>query len=169
MYTKLLLTMLAGLMFSGHVFAESIVIDDKVIFAEGTDVTSAVRNECELDNKFTHFLDEYISKQGFTVIKAGSKKAKGISKRLHVEIDRVYGAGGGAWTGGKMVHAVGTLSEKGEVIGSFKVQRSSGGGAFGAFKGTCSLLGRDVKAMAMAKDISLWIKSPRKDARLGEL
>ena len=167
MYGKYLHIAVFGLLSSAHVFAESIVIDDKVVFAEGTDVTSAVVNECELDNKFTFFLDEYISKQNITVLKASSEKAKGISKRLHIEIDRVHGAGGGAWTGGKMVHAVGTLTDKGQVIGSFKVQRTSGGGAFGAFKGTCSLLGRDVKAMA--KDISRWIKSPSKDARLGEL
>ncbi|WP_340676636.1 hypothetical protein [Paraglaciecola sp.] len=167
MHSKNFLNVLFGLLVSGQVFAESIVIDEKVIFAEGSDVPAAVINECELETKFTHFLNEYISDRGFTVIKANAEQASGIAKHLHIEIDRVSGGGGGAWTGGKMVHAIGTLTENGKEIASFKVQRSSSGGAFGAFKGTCSLLGRDVKAMA--KDVSVWLKSPSKDGRLGEL
>jgi hypothetical protein len=168
MYAKhLLKAPLIGMLFCGHVFAESVVIDDKINFAKGADIKSAVKNECGLEDKFANFLDQYISDTGITVVRASSDAAKSVDKRLHIEIDRVVGAGGGGWTGGKMVHAVGKLTENGKVIGSFSVQRSSSGGAFGAFKGTCSLLGRDVKTMA--KDVSKWLSSPSKDARLGEL
>ena len=168
MYTKhLLKSGLIGLLFCGQALAETVVIDDKVGFAKGASIKSAVRNECGLEDKFANFLEQYISDAGMTVVRASSDAAKGVSKRLHVEIDRVGGAGGGGWTGGKMVHAVGTLKENGKIIGSFSVQRSSSGGAFGAFKGTCSLMGRDVKSMA--RDVSEWITSPTKDARLGEL
>ena len=158
---------LFSLLFCGYVFAESVVIDDKVSFAEGADIKSAVKNECNLENKFADFLEQYISDAGITVVKSSSDDAKSINKRLHLEIDRVLGAGGGGWTGGKMVHAVGKLTENGKTIGTFSVQRSSSGGMFGAFKGTCSLLGRDVKSMA--RDVSEWIIAPTKDARLGEL
>ena len=136
MHSKNFMKVILGLLVSGQVFAESIVIDEKVIFAEGSDVPTAVINECELETKFTFFLDEYISDRGYTVIKANSEQATSTPKHLHIEIDRVSGGGGGAWTGGKTVHAVGTLTENGKEIGSFKVQRSSSGGAFGAFKGT---------------------------------
>jgi len=167
MIYKTLLGSFLTLSITGAAFADSIVIDDKVAFAKNAEIRQAVRDECQLEEKFTQFLDEYISDQDITVVTANSDKAKGINKRLHIEIDRVEGGGGGAWSGGKMVHAVGSLKENGKIIGSFKVQRTSGGGAFGAFKGTCSILGRDVKAMA--KDVSRWIVSPSKDARLGEL
>jgi hypothetical protein len=168
MYSKHLLKAgVIGLLFCGQALAETIVIDDKVVFAKGSNIKPAVKNECGLENKFANFLEQYISDTGISVVRASSDGAKGVSKRLHVEIDRVAGAGGGGWTGGKMVHAFGTLTENGKVIGSFKVQRSSSGGAFGAFKGTCSLMGRDVKSMA--RDVSQWITSPTKDARLGEL
>ncbi|WP_299084717.1 hypothetical protein [uncultured Paraglaciecola sp.] len=168
MYAKhLLKTPIIGILLCGQVFADSVVIDDEVGFAKNANVKSAVRNECNLEDKFANFLDQYISDAGMTVVRASSDEAKKVSKRLHVEIDRVHGAGGGGWTGGKMVHAVGKLTENSKVIGSFAVQRTSSGGAFGAFKGTCSLLGRDVKSMA--RDVSQWITSPSKDARLGEL
>ena len=167
MIYKTLLGSFLALSIAGLTHAETIVIDEKVVFAKGAEIRQAVKDECQLEQKFSRFLDEYMSGQGIAVVTANSSKAKGVDKRLHIEIDRVEGGGGGAWSGGKMVHAVGSLTEKGKVIGSFKVQRTSGGGAFGAFKGTCSILGRDVKAMA--KDVSRWITSPSKDARLGEL
>tara|TARA_R110002111_G_scaffold162922_3_gene229258 strand:- start:62 stop:565 length:504 start_codon:yes stop_codon:yes gene_type:complete len=167
MYAKhLLKAPIFGIFFCGHVLAGSVVIDDKVSFAKDANIKSAVKNECKLEDKFANFLEQYISDAGITVVRASSDGAKSVNKRLHVEIDRVMGAGGG-WTGGKMVHAVGKLTENGKIIGSFSVQRSSSGGMFGAFKGTCSLLGRDVKSMA--RDVSEWITSPTKDARLGEL
>ena len=153
---------------SSSAFANSIIVDSKVPYAEDADVRSAVREECELEQKFARFIQEYAKDKGFTVVKSTDKeKAKGVSKRLFVEIDEVRGGGGGAWSGGKMVHAVGKLTENGKVIGTFKVQRTSGGGAFGAFKGTCSILGRDVKAMG--KDIAKWLKKPKMKSYLGEL
>lgn len=136
-YKTLVTTILAILLsiwLSNIAFADSIVIDNTVVYAKDAEVRQAVKDECDLEQKFTDFLDEYISDQGITVVKADSEKAKSITKRLHIEIDRVFG---------------------------------QGGGAFGAFKGTCSILGRDVKAMA--KNISRWITSPTKNTRLGEL
>lgn len=167
MKTKLIVGTVFALSFSSVTMAESLVIDSKVPYAEDARVRDAVKDECELEQKFARFIKEYAENKGFTVIKSNDEKAKDVSKRLFVEIDDVRGSGGGAWSGGKMVHAVGKLTENGKTIGTFKVQRTSGGGAFGAFKGTCSILGRDVKAMG--KDISAWLKKPKMKSYLGEL
>jgi hypothetical protein len=41
------------------------------------------------------------------------------------------------------------------------------GGAFGGFKGSCSVLGRTVKALG--KDIAQWLVQPAKGSQLGDL
>jgi len=41
------------------------------------------------------------------------------------------------------------------------------GGAFGGFKGNCSVLGRTVKALG--EDIAGWLTHPDKDGLLGDL
>ena len=41
----------------------------------------------------------------------------------------------------------------------------AGGGAFGGFKGTCSILGRCIKAIGA--DIAKWLANPTMDAMLG--
>ena len=84
---------------------------------------------------------------------------------LHVEISSVVGPQGGAWSGAKSVTVEGKLTENGEVIGTFKGNRYSGGGAFGGYKGTCSILGRCAKTLG--SDIAKWLAKPTMDARLG--
>ncbi len=85
---------------------------------------------------------------------------------LHIEIVNVIGTGGGAWSGAKSVTVEGKLTENGEVIGTFTSSRYSGGGAFGGYKGTCSILGRCIKAMG--SDIAKWLANPTMDAKLGD-
>jgi hypothetical protein len=40
------------------------------------------------------------------------------------------------------------------------------GGAFAGYKGSCSVLGRTIKAIG--KDVAEWMKAPSKDAQLGD-
>ena len=95
-------------------------------------------------------------------IEAGLK-----AKGLDIEIVAMMGAGGGMWSGPKQMTVVGTLTEGGAVVGTFRARRTTTGGAWGGYKGTCSLLGRVGKALA--KDIGDWLRAPTNDARLGEL
>ena len=41
------------------------------------------------------------------------------------------------------------------------------GGAFAGYKGSCSVLGRTVKAMG--KDVAQWLKAPTDEAALGDM
>lgn len=93
-----------------------------------------------------------------------SANAKG--KLLSVKITGLVGPGGGAWSGAKQVTIDGVLTENGKTLGTFKGMRVSGGGTFGAYKGTCSILGRCVKALG--KDVAGWLKAPTMNARLGD-
>lgn len=115
--------------------------------------------ECDLQHRLPEFLTEFAPNTGPTG--AGGKT-------LTLEITHVMGFGGGLYSGPKQLVVKGTLTEGGAVTGSFEVKRTTvTGGAFGGYKGTCSLLHRVAKAVA--KDVGEWLPSPTMDAKLGEL
>ena len=60
----------------------------------------------------------------------------------------------------------GELYDRGKQIGSFRAKRFSGGGAFGAFKGTCAIIGRCTKTLG--QDIATWLAAPTQNAELGD-
>lgn len=116
--------------------------------------------ECDLQNRLPEFLAE-----------AAPSTAPGTGasggKVLTMEITHVMGFGGGLYSGPKQIVVKGTLTEGGQVKGSFEAKRTTvTGGAFGGYKGTCSLLHRTAKAVA--KDVSEWLPAPTMDAKLGE-
>lgn len=140
-------------------------ISSNIPFRKGTHVPTAVRQECALGLNLSKFIDSAADDHDYNIQqKAELKKAKG--RVLDIEITEVYGLGGGAYSGHKSVSIQGTLKDNGKVVGSFTGKRYSGGGFWGGFKGTCSILGRCVKALG--NDVALWLENPYKDARLGD-
>ncbi len=135
-----------------------------VPFKKGMIVRDAVRKECDLGGKLATHINNYGRQYHLNMVKAG--KAKKSARILKVEIINVHGSGGGAWSGAKSVAIEGKLLDNGKVIGTFRGQRSSGGGAFAGFKGTCSILGRTVKALG--SDVGLWLQNPIMGASIGE-
>ena len=142
-----------------------IKITSDIPFSEGIQVRDAIRNECTLGVKLSDFIKEYGSDYDLNIQQLADI-ANEQGKVLHVEISDVTGAGGGAWSGPKFVTIKGSLTENGTEVGTFRASRHSGGGAFGGFKSTCAILGRDVKALG--KDVAKWLKSPTMDAALGD-
>lgn len=148
------------------------VADDAVInvvspvpFAADSGATGNVKAECTLETRLPQFIAE-AARRGVKVVIGPPPEEGAQGKYLYLEFTHVLGAGGGAWSGPKSVTAKGELIENGEIIGSFISSRYSTGGAFGAYKGTCSILGRCIKAMG--KDIAAWLRSPTMDAQLGD-
>lgn len=118
-----------------------------------------VEEECDLQNKLPEYFYEYAP--------SAVPGSGGSARVLQMEVVNVIGQGGGMYTGPKQLTVQGTLTEGGQVLGSFQARRTTTGGAFGGYKGTCSLMQRNAKAVA--RDISEWVASPTMDARLGEL
>jgi len=135
-----------------------------VTFAAGSGVSSDVKASCTLDTRLPQFIDDF-AKRGVKVVVGPDPGEAAEGKILYLTITHVLGTGGGAWSGPKSVTVEGELKENGEVIGSFTASRYTTGGAFGGFKGTCSMLGRCVKALG--KDIATWLKDPTMNAMLG--
>ncbi|VAW97682.1 hypothetical protein MNBD_GAMMA23-590 [hydrothermal vent metagenome] len=144
-----------------------IYMEHHVPFRKHISVRDAVRRECNLGGKLATHINNYAKSYHLNMMEGkGHGKNMDSGRTLEIEIVDVDGAGGGAWSGAKMVAIEGELMDHGKVIGSFRAVRSSTGGAFGAYKGTCSILGRTVKALG--KDVALWLQHPDLNASLGE-
>lgn len=145
--------------------AETLAVPKVASYAKGAQIRSEIRNECGLEKKLADFIREYGGQQFSKVV--STSKAPGGAKKLTVHITEVQGRPGGAWSGGKSVRIKGSLSQNGKTVGTFEGMRVSGGGVFGGYKGTCSILGRCVKALG--KDVATWAANPSQNARLGDL
>lgn len=146
--------------------AGSITISKQAPFAQQVNVTDAVRAECKLPEKVSEFVKEFADKSYDKVVLADNVSTKTPGQALSMKIVGVTGFGGGAFSGAKHVTVEGTLWENGKVKGTFTAMRYSGGGAFGAYKGTCAILGRCVKAIG--KDVGGWLLAPSMNAKLGD-
>lgn len=130
-------------------------------FAETSDIRQKVKDECALQTKIPAFLADYASDVELVDGDAGSE-----GRVLTMEITAVHAPGGGAFSGPKSVSISGTLTENGKKIGNFRAARYTTGGAFGGFKGTCSIVGRCAKALG--KDVAGWLENPGTDSMLGD-
>ncbi|MGR9074234.1 MAG: hypothetical protein ACU833_14330 [Gammaproteobacteria bacterium] len=148
-----------------HTGTGTLVIN-KIEFNGEAYIREAVKNECRLPEKLTRFIGEYAAGR-YARIVTDSSEASRDAQVLDIEIVEALGAPGGAWSGGKMVMVKGSLTQQGAMIGDFKGRRVSGGGLFAEYKGTCSILGRCVKALG--KDIAAWLEHPGKQSVLGDM
>lgn len=137
-----------------------------IAYKDDSYIRDAVKDECALDGKLSQFIKENAARQ-YASILTDTETGPADAQVLTVTIDEVQGAAGGAWSGPKIVTITGTLSENGRTLGDFKARRYSGGGMFGAYKGTCAILGRCVKTLG--RDVAEWAAHPTAHAVLGDL
>lgn len=150
--------------FASHAEDTSYKVISPVLFAEGSGASNDVKESCKLDTRLPQFIEDF-AKRGVEVVIGPDPGDDAEGKILYLEFSNIVGFGGGAWSGAKSVTVRGELKENGETIGSFTAARYTSGGAFGGFKGTCSMLGRCIKSLG--KDIATWLKKPTMHAMLG--
>ncbi|HEY5658794.1 MAG TPA: hypothetical protein VIY27_13475 [Myxococcota bacterium] len=126
----------------------------------GDAASQKIQDECELQNKVPHFLDTYSDRVELVDGPLGKS-----GRTLELKITGVHAPGGGAFSGAKWMKVEGVLRENGREIGNFEATRYSGGGVWGAYKGTCAIVGRCAKTIG--KDIAQWLENPQKDSKLG--
>lgn len=145
---------------------DTLVVPESISFAENTRVRGKIKTECRLEEKTSTFIRSFTQGNAYSKV-VTQKPASGAYHILEAEITQVHGPGGGAWSGPKSMRVSGKLKDnKGKVIATFEASRYSTGGAFGGYKGTCSILGRCTKAIG--KDIAAWLVDPEPNALLGD-
>jgi len=126
-------------------------------------IERAIVTDCDLPNVQLAELQRAASDARVTL----APQSGDAGKILEIQIVNAV-SGGNAFVGHqKGVTLVGKLFENDQQVASFSAMRSSGGGAFGGFKGSCAVLHRC--AEALASDIAAWLENPTTGARLGEL
>jgi len=167
-YLSLLSLGLSLCLFSTELSAQSastLVVSETIPFASSAKVRAKVKQECRLEEKQGKFIRQYGNRVYSNIV--STKPAGGDYHVLEAEITVVHAPGGGAWSGAKWMRVEGTLKDaSGKVLGTFDASRYSGGGAFGGYKGTCSIIGRCTKAIG--KDIAQWLAAPSMNATLGD-
>ena len=149
-----------GLVAAGAAGAAPVKVAKTIAFESGA-APEKVQGECQLQTRVPTFLAEFA---GANVELVDALPRSG--RVLEMTISNVHAPGGGGFSGPKWMTVKGTLKENGKVIGTFTAKRLTTGGAFGAFKGNCALIGRC--ARAIGKDVAEWLQNPTKGAMLGD-
>jgi hypothetical protein len=141
--------------------AQATKVPRSIPFSSNAAVPDAVRSQCELQTK----VPEFIAQSAGSSVELADGVSRKAGRVLEMEITEVHAPGGGAFSGPKWMTVNGTLYDRGKQIGSFRAKRFSSGGAFGAFKGSCAIIGRCAKAIG--QDIAGWLAAPTPNALLG--
>jgi hypothetical protein len=148
--------------------AETVTMAREVPYSADADVQRKVREECvKLQGQLADYTQEFGRAIGVDVKLTDDVVPDAPGRVLQVEITEAISAGNPFIGHRKHTEVRGELFEDGQRIASFKGLRTSMGGAFGGYKGSCSVLGRTVKALG--KDIATWLANPQDGAELGDL
>ena len=136
-------------------------------YGEDAEISSKVRSECaKLGEQLPAYTREFGAAFGVAVELVPAIDTAGPGRVLQVEIVDAVSMGNAFIGHQKYARIEGALYQDGEKIASFKGRRNSMGGAFAGYKGSCSVLGRTVKALG--KDIAQWLANPQDGAQLGD-
>jgi len=146
--------------------ADTVTLPRTAPYADESEIATNIKAECDLPSKLPLYIAEYAKENRIDTRFADQVSRNDAGKVLVVEIDEAVSRGNAFIGHQKFSRAKGTLYQDGQELGNFVAQRYSMGGAFAGYKGSCSVLGRTIKAIG--KDVAEWMKAPSKDAQLGD-
>ena len=123
-----------------------------VTYAPGADVPDRVKEECRIDFQLESDISNRLARQ-FKLPSGKTTSTDGETVRA--TITYVLGAAAGSWSGPKSITILVEMLNNGKVERSTKLHRTS---MPLGFRGTCSILDRD--ARALAKDVVKWVENP---------
>jgi len=147
--------------------AESVKVPQSVPFAEDAEIAGNIKHDCNINQQLGQFIAEYAKAKSVATQSVASTDKTMLGRVLVVEIRDAVSDGNPFLGHHKSTSVRGALYQDGAVIAKFKGRRNSMGGFGAGFKGSCSVLGRTVKALG--EDIAGWLASPSDDAQLGDL
>lgn len=160
------LVALIAVLAAGSARADVVTLPRSAPWTDASTIATNIKTECDLPGKLSAYIAEYAEERRISTRFADAVSPNDAGRVLVVEIDEAVSRGNAFIGHQKFTRARGALYQDGQELGTFVAQRYSMGGAFAGYKGSCSVLGRTVKAIG--KDVAEWMAAPTKDARLGD-
>lgn len=146
--------------------AMNVTINNFIPFKNDAKIATNIKTECQINQQLSEFIRSYGHEHNIAVARSKKINTGGEGHVLSVEIVNAVSQGNPFIGHRKYTEVAGTLYENGKEVASFTGARFSGGGFFGGYKGSCSVLGRTVKALG--SDIALWLTAPIDGHHLGD-
>ncbi len=143
---------------------KTIYIKPLVTYSPRSRVATNIKTECTLPKAIADSIVNYSQSRGINI--KFKKHIKRNDLELKVQIEEAISAGNAAIGHNKFVVISGFLAKGKTRYYSFDAARLSGGGYFGAYRSSCSVLGRIAKALG--KDVAIWLSNPYDGAMLGD-
>ena len=144
---------------------KTIYIRPTAPFAPNSRVRANIKQECTLPEAIASDIAKYASAQGLKVVIKNSIKPNEFE--LKVQIDQAVSAGNAAIGHNKFVVISGAIVKGKTKYYSFDAARLSGGGYWGAYRSSCSVLGGISRRLG--KDVASWLLEPYDGAELGDV
>lgn len=144
---------------------KTIYIRPSIVYTERSRVSTAIKQECTIPQALSENIVKKALDQGINIEVKNNIQANDIE--LKIEILDAVSAGNAAIGHNKFMIIEGSLVKGKTKYSSFKAARLSGGGYFGAYRSSCSVLGRITKALG--QDTAAWLIDPFDGARLGDV
>lgn len=142
--------------------AKTVYVSSKATF-KGP-IAPNIKSECQIDSQVMTWIKNYSAKHNINVIIGAKPKA--ADTVLKITITDAMSTGNAAVGHNKYVTISGKLYKGKKLQSSFKASRRSGGGYFGGYRGSCSVLGSCAKTLG--RDTALWLANPIDKSRLGD-
>ncbi len=144
---------------------KTVYIRPEIVYTAKSRVSTAVKQECTIPQALSENIVQKALAQGIQIEVKNNIKPTDIE--LKIDIIDVVSAGNAAIGHNKFMVIEGYLVKGGTKYSSFKAARRSGGGYFGSYRSSCSVLGRITKALG--QDTAGWLTNPYDGARLGDV
>lgn len=142
--------------------AKTIYVTSKATFTGA--IAPNIKSECQIDSQVMTWIKNYSAKHNINVIIDGKPKA--TDSVLKISITDAVSSGNMAVGHNKFIVISGKLYKGKKLTSSFKAARRSGGGYFGGYRSSCSVLGSCAKTLG--KDTALWLVNPINKSKLGD-
>ncbi len=142
----------------------TIYIRPMVQYAPNSRVARNIKEECTVPKALAESIAKYSQAIGVDV-EVKDRIGKN-DLELIVKIEEAISAGNAFVGHRKFIVISGMLVKGKKIYYSFDAARLSGGGYFGAYRSSCSVLGRI--ARALGKDVANWLSNPYDKAMMGD-
>jgi len=144
---------------------KTIYIKPEIVYTSNSRVSTAIKQECTIPQALSENIVKKSIAQGVEI--EVKRNIKSTDIELKIEIIDAVSSGNAAIGHSKFMVISGMLIKDGKKYASFKAARHSGGGFFGAYRSSCSVLAKITKALG--QDTAGWLVEPFDGAKLGDV